>query len=169
MVSPLSRKHAKEHAPRLHALLTRCRHRPRAAMAVCISALTLFVLNFTGTPTSWGSWSIWSSCSSSCGNGISTRTHPCSGTCGSTCTNGATETEQQNCTVGMWLVRLDSMLYTNSLPGIPSYWGSSVFSPCSATCGTGTQYVSQTCLGNCNAACSVGSVQNNTASCSNGK
>ena len=49
---------------------------------------------------SWSAWSGWGACIG-CGTGAQLQTRTCSGTCGSTCTNGDSQTNTQSCIAGL--------------------------------------------------------------------
>ncbi|XP_013391772.1 A disintegrin and metalloproteinase with thrombospondin motifs adt-1 isoform X3 [Lingula anatina] len=78
----------------------------------------------------YGPWSVWGPCTATCGYGMQDRTRECNSPFG--CAGLATETRQ--CT----LLDCPTIVTVNWNP-----WSS--FSPCSATCGTGTRYRSRNC------------------------
>lgn len=99
----------------------------------------------------WTAWTQFGTCSSSCGAGVQTRSRSCLGGCAGSCTIGDTQTEQQNCTVG-----------------VPYAWTAwSDFGPCSNVCGAGTQNRTRLCVGNCDygGECTAGSVDMQSADC----
>ncbi|XP_078487952.1 uncharacterized protein LOC100179634 isoform X3 [Ciona intestinalis] len=81
-----------------------------------------------GNCAAWGTWRSWSSCSSTCGRGYTTRTRDCSTTNGGSCFGDAME--RRTCTdrsCPMW-----------------SSW--SAYGNCTVSCGGGTMIRTRTCL-----------------------
>ncbi|XP_065672469.1 polycystin-1-like protein 2 isoform X9 [Hydra vulgaris] len=106
------------------------------AVNLCVgnnSEITNCYLNKTcpGLQSSWGSWSAWSSCGVSCGNGTMNRTRVCLGAVNS-CFGNSSE--------------IASCYLNKTCPGLQSSWGSwSAWSNCGVSCGNGTMNRTRVC------------------------
>ncbi|VDN28474.1 unnamed protein product [Cylicostephanus goldi] len=94
----------------------------------------------------WSNWGPWSSCSASCGGGVSYRVRLCKDPCNTCCVGVATESSTCNTQPCCEWSSVSLELFYNYIKSDDKLFKWSPWSQCSVTCGTGgTTYRTRQC------------------------